>query len=64
MMKEPKSLTEVRKWKQKVSDEMNRLGMAKYHQKHRKETDEFIKSVCKKELTPPQHPTERRLSKV
>jgi HKD family nuclease len=64
MMKEPKSLTEVREWKQKVSDEMNRLGMKKYHRKHRKETDNFIKNVCKKELTSPRHPVERRLSKV
>ncbi len=63
-MKEPKSLTEVRKWKQKVSDEMNRLGIEKYHRKRRKETDDFIKSVCKMELTPPRHPIEKRLSKV
>jgi hypothetical protein len=63
-MKEPKSLTEVRKWKQRVSNEMNRLGIVKFNQKHRKETDEFIKSVCKKELMPPSRSVERRLSKV
>ena len=61
---EPKSLLEVREWKRKVSEEMNRLGMNKYRQKHRKETDDFIKNVCKTELVPPSRSVERRLIKV
>jgi hypothetical protein len=62
--KEPKSLLDVRDWKQKVSNEMTRLGMAKYHQKSKLRTDAIIKSVCSKALTPATHPVERRLSKV
>jgi hypothetical protein len=63
-IKEPKSLLEVREWKQKVSDEMTRLGMAKYHLKSKLRTDAIIKSVCSKTLSPALHPVERKLSKV
>jgi hypothetical protein len=61
---EPKSLLEVREWKLKVSSEMTRLGMAKYHEKSKERTDAIIQSVCSKVLSPAIHPTERRLTKV
>jgi hypothetical protein len=31
--KEPKSLLEVRAWKQKVSKEIDRLGLAEFHRR-------------------------------
>ena len=61
---EPKSLLEVREWKQKVSAEMTRLGMEKYHKRSKDRTDAIIRSVCSKVLSPAMHPVERRLSKV
>ena len=61
---EPKSLLEVREWKEKVSAEMNRLGIKKYHEKSRHRTDSIIKAMCAKRLTAPITPKERRLSKV
>jgi hypothetical protein len=61
---EPKSLEEVRRWKRKVSDEMNRLGIEKYNEKSKRRIDALVRSICKKELTPPVHPKERKLTKV
>jgi hypothetical protein len=61
---EPKSLLEVREWKRKVSAQMTRLGIEKYHEKSKQRTDAIIKAVCSKRLTPPINPKERRLAKV